>query len=237
MPPTNRCNTQWSSSAPFPRASSSYTTRSALASARLHRRLTVEQVAKRSGLTPDQVEWLEEGRVYRFPSTDHAIEATLMLASALEIGPREARELAGLPVPPRPLDVNPAARLIGVAALSAALMAFVAFVLVPAVAGKPAACAARSGRRPGGDAAEAVEDPRRGAERRRRHQLDAPGRQPHPVARLHGQEGRARRPVRLSRERRLLLTRAAAWSRSASPASSASSRVRSRAGRTRTGWS
>ena len=115
--------------------------RSALAAARLHRRLTVEQAAKRSGLTADQVEWLEEGRVYRFPSTDHAIEATLMLAAGLEIGHREARELAGLPVPPRPLDVNPVARLIGVAALSAALMAFVAFVLVPAVAGKPSSTA------------------------------------------------------------------------------------------------
>ena len=124
---------------PVPQSLELVPTRSALASARLHRRLTVEQVAKRSGLTPDQVEWLEEGRVYRFPSTDHAIEATVMLASALEIGQREARELAGLPVPPRPLDVNPAARLVGVAALSAALMAFVAFVLVPAVAGKPAA--------------------------------------------------------------------------------------------------
>ena len=111
--------------------------RSALAAARLHRRLTVEQAAKRSGLTPDQVEWLEEGRVYRFPSTDHAIEATLLLAAALEIGHREARELAGLSVPPRPLDVNPVGRLVGVAALSAALMALVAFVLVPAVAGKP----------------------------------------------------------------------------------------------------
>jgi transcriptional regulator with XRE-family HTH domain len=113
--------------------------RTALASARLRRSLTVEEAAKRAGLSPDQVEWLEAGRVYRFPSTDHAIEATLMLAAALEIGLREARELAGLPVPPRPLDVNPAARLIGVAALSAAVMAFVAFVLVPAVAGKPAA--------------------------------------------------------------------------------------------------
>ena len=113
--------------------------RSALASARLRRSLTVAEAAKRAGLQPDQVEWLEEGRVYRFPSTDHAIEATLMLAAALEIGPREARELAGLPVPPRPLDVNPAARLIGVAALSAAVMAFVAFVLVPAVSDKPAA--------------------------------------------------------------------------------------------------
>ena len=112
--------------------------RSALAAARLHRRLTVEEAAKRAGLHPDQVGWLEEGRVYRFPSTDHAIEATVMLAAALEIGSREARELAGLPVPPRPLDVNPAARLVGVAALSAAVMAFVAFVLVPAVAGESA---------------------------------------------------------------------------------------------------
>ena len=112
--------------------------RSALAAARLHRRLTREEVARRAGLTTDQVEWLEEGRVYRFPSTDHAIETTLLLAAALEIGPREARSLAGLPVPPRPLDVNPGARLVGVAALSAALMALVAFVLVPAVAGKPA---------------------------------------------------------------------------------------------------
>ena len=115
--------------------------RSALGSARLHRRLTVEQAAKRAHLTPDQVEWLEEGRVYRFPSVDHAIEATLLLASALGIDQREARELAGLPVPPRPLDVNPTGRLIGVAALSAALMALVSFVLVPAIAGpgKPSA--------------------------------------------------------------------------------------------------
>jgi len=112
--------------------------RSALASARLHRQLTVEEAAKRAGLTPDEVQWLEEGRVYRFPSADAALEATLLLAAALKIGPREARSLAGLPVLPRPLDANPAARLIGVAALSAALMGLVAFVLVPAVAGKPA---------------------------------------------------------------------------------------------------
>ena len=113
--------------------------RSALASARLHRQLTVEGAAKRAGLTPDQVRWLEEGRVYRFPSADAAIEATLVLGAALGIDRREARQLAGLPVPPRPLDVNPAARLVGVAALSAALMGLVAFVLVPAIAGKPAA--------------------------------------------------------------------------------------------------
>ena len=57
--------------------------RSPLASARLHRRLTVEEAAKRAGLTADQVQWLEEGRVYRFPSADAAIQATLLLAAAL----------------------------------------------------------------------------------------------------------------------------------------------------------
>src|SRR5918994_7649712 len=105
--------------------------RSALASARLHRQLTIEGAAKKAGLTPDQVQWLEEGRVYRFPSADAAIAATLILAAALEIDRREARELAGLSVPPRPLDVNPTARLVVVAALSAALMAILAFVVVP----------------------------------------------------------------------------------------------------------
>ena len=124
---------------PVPQSLALVSTRSALASARLQRRLTVDEAARRAGLTPDQVEWLEEGRVYRFPSTDHAIEATLLLAAALEVGRREARKLAGLPAPLQPLDTNPAARLVGVAALSAALMALVAFVLVPAVAGTPAA--------------------------------------------------------------------------------------------------
>jgi hypothetical protein len=123
---------------PAPENAEVLTDRSPLASARLHRRLTIEEVAKRSGLTPDQVEWLEEGRVYRFPSVDSAIEATLLVAAALEIDRREARRLAGLPVPPRPLDVNPTGRLVGVAAISAALMALVAFVLVPALAGTSA---------------------------------------------------------------------------------------------------
>lgn len=123
---------------PIPQSLELVSTHNALASARLRRSLTVEEAARRAGLTPDQVEWLEEGRVYRFPSTDHALAATLLLAAALEVGQREARALAGLPVPPRPLDVNPVARIVGVAALSAALMAFAAFVLLPAVAGRPA---------------------------------------------------------------------------------------------------
>ena len=107
--------------------------RSALGSARLRRKLTVEEAAKRARLTPDQVEWLEEGRVYRFASAEHALEAALLLATALEIDGREARELAGLPVPPRPLDVNTTGRLVGVAAISGALMALIAFVFVPAI--------------------------------------------------------------------------------------------------------
>ena len=122
---------------PVPEHVEVVTDRSPLASARLHRKLTVEEVAKRAGLTADQVQWLEEGRVYRFPSVDSAIEATLLIAAALEIDRREARRLAGLPVPPRPLDVNPTGRLVGVAALSAALMALISFVLVPALVGKP----------------------------------------------------------------------------------------------------
>ncbi|HWG57391.1 MAG TPA: LytR C-terminal domain-containing protein [Gaiellaceae bacterium] len=111
--------------------------RSALAAARLHRKLTVEEAARRAGITPDQVEWLEEARVYRFPSPETALEAALLLAAALEIDHREARELVGLPVPPRPLGVDPVGRLVGVAALSAALMALLAFVLVPAFANEP----------------------------------------------------------------------------------------------------
>jgi transcriptional regulator with XRE-family HTH domain len=119
---------------PIPQTLEYASERNPLAAARLQRKLTVEEAARRAGLTPDQVEWLEEGRVYRFPSPRSAIEATLLLASSLEIDRREARALAGLRVPPRPLDANPATRLVAVAALSAAAMALLAFVLVPAVA-------------------------------------------------------------------------------------------------------
>ena len=112
--------------------------RSALAAARLHRRLTVEEAARRAGLTPDQVEWLEEGRVYRFPSSEHALEATLLLATALRARPprgAEPRRPAGA-VPRRSGSTRPDGS-IGVAALSAALMALLAFVLVPAVSDDP----------------------------------------------------------------------------------------------------
>ncbi|MEP6976636.1 MAG: LytR C-terminal domain-containing protein [Thermoleophilia bacterium] len=95
---------------------------SPFARARLQRQLTVEAAAQRAGLSPDQVEWLEDGRVYRFPSTDDALVAALLYATALGIDQREARALAGLPVTPL-VGGSSQARLIGVAALLAALAA------------------------------------------------------------------------------------------------------------------
>src|SRR5437763_13578218 len=75
-----------------------------LTTARLRRQLTVESAAKLARLTPDEVTWLEEGRLYRFPSSDSALLALLLYSTGLGIGRREARQLAGLPlipVPPR----------------------------------------------------------------------------------------------------------------------------------------
>src|SRR5262249_54507900 len=59
-------------------------TRSALAGVRVRRKLTVEEAAKRAGLSSDEAQWLEEGRVYRFPSTDDALAACVLYASALQ---------------------------------------------------------------------------------------------------------------------------------------------------------
>jgi transcriptional regulator with XRE-family HTH domain len=71
-----------------------------VAAARLRRRLTVEDAARRSGLSADEVAWLEEGRLYRFATGDDALAAAVVYASALGVGPAEARELAGLPPQP-----------------------------------------------------------------------------------------------------------------------------------------
>jgi len=75
---------------------------SVLAGLRLQRKLTVEEAAKRAALWPDQVEWLEEGRLYRFPNSEAAVLALLRYATSLGIDHREARRLAGLPVEPPP---------------------------------------------------------------------------------------------------------------------------------------
>src|SRR5213592_2956068 len=101
---------------------------SPLASARLQRKLTVDEAARRAGLTPEQVEWLEEGRVYRFPHADDALVATVLYATALAIDQDEARSLARLPIEPRP-ERYPRSRIIGVAA-GVALLAALAVALL-----------------------------------------------------------------------------------------------------------
>ena len=96
---------------------------SPLAHARLHRQLTVEETARRAGIPADEVRWLEEGRIYRFASPDRALLATVLTATALGIDHREALELAGLPVPRKPLESNPWRRLAAVGAVGAAVVA------------------------------------------------------------------------------------------------------------------
>src|SRR4051794_21735413 len=92
---------------------------SPFAAARARRQLTVEEAARRSGLTPDQVTWLESGRVYAFRTPDDALTATMLLCGALEIDLHTAREVSGLPTRPRSLEATPRGRLTVVAALVA----------------------------------------------------------------------------------------------------------------------
>ena len=103
---------------------------SPLARARLQRQLTVEETAKRAGITTEEVRWLEEGRVYRFPRPDDALLATALYATALELENHEARELAGLPVPPQPVERNPIPRVLGIGGLVIAVIVVVAILVV-----------------------------------------------------------------------------------------------------------
>jgi transcriptional regulator with XRE-family HTH domain len=109
---------------------------SALARARLHRQLTVEETAARSGLSVEEVRWLEEGRVYRFARPDDALAATVLYASALGIDNREARGLAGLPVEALPVERDPRPRLVAIGAVVAALAVFTVLLVVPRSGGK-----------------------------------------------------------------------------------------------------
>jgi transcriptional regulator with XRE-family HTH domain len=114
---------------------------SALARARLHRQVTVEETARRAGISVEEVRWLEEGRVYRFPSVDDALLAVLLYATALGIDAAEARRLADLPEPP-PLHRRAGTRYVALAAAAAIALAAVAAVVLPG----------RSERRAGGTA-------------------------------------------------------------------------------------
>ncbi|MDX6470485.1 MAG: LytR cell envelope-related transcriptional attenuator [Gaiellaceae bacterium] len=119
---------------------------SPLARARVHRQLTVDEAARRADLPPEEVQWLEEGRLYRFPTPDRALLATVLYATALGIEHREACELAGLPVPPLPFVANPWRRLAAVGAIGVAVLAAVLAVVLarntPTTASTAAAAAA-----------------------------------------------------------------------------------------------
>jgi transcriptional regulator with XRE-family HTH domain len=110
---------------------------SALARARLQRQLTPEEAARRAGLTPDEVEWLEEGRLYRFRSSERATIALLLYATSLGIDRREARRLAGLPV--GPATSNPRGRLAVAAGVAATVLAITLAVVIPPRLGNDAA--------------------------------------------------------------------------------------------------
>ncbi len=117
---------------------------SALARARLQRQLTPEDAAKRAGLTPNEVEWLEEGRLYRFRSSEQATVALLLYMTSLGIDRREACRLAGLPV--GPLSSNPRGRLAVAAGLAAAALAIFLAVVVPPRLGDDSTGSAASAR-------------------------------------------------------------------------------------------
>jgi transcriptional regulator with XRE-family HTH domain len=96
-----------------------------VAAARLRRRLTVEDAASRSGLSTEEIAWLEDGRLYRFATGDDALAAAVVYASALGVGPAEARELAGLP----PADRGQLRRLAVLAALAVSIAGLAAAIV------------------------------------------------------------------------------------------------------------
>jgi hypothetical protein len=114
---------------------------SPLTTLRLQRKLTVEEAAKRAALWPEQVDWLEEGRLYRFQGYEAAVMALLRYATALGIDHREARKLSGMPVEP------PARRPVGrwiAAGAATALVVSVTLTLLVGIGGNGPSKAARS---------------------------------------------------------------------------------------------
>jgi transcriptional regulator with XRE-family HTH domain len=104
---------------------------SPLARARLHRHLTLAETARRAGISEEQAQWLEEGRVYRFPTPDDALVAALLYGTALGVDNREARELAGLPVPAAVPTRSRTPRLAVLAAVATGIALLAALLLVP----------------------------------------------------------------------------------------------------------
>jgi transcriptional regulator with XRE-family HTH domain len=102
-----------------------------LAAARINRHLTLEEAARRAGLLPDEVTWLEEGRVYCFRSTEEALAAAVLYGAALGVSHGEARRLAGLPWSPFARAAYGRGRLLTLSAVGAALLALALAVVVP----------------------------------------------------------------------------------------------------------
>jgi hypothetical protein len=98
--------------------------------ARLSRRLTLEQAAARAKLDVDAVKSLEDNCVYRFGSNAEALAAALVYAASLRITEREARQLAGLPAPPR-IDPWSVRRTVAALAFVLTCTALVWFVARP----------------------------------------------------------------------------------------------------------
>jgi transcriptional regulator with XRE-family HTH domain len=109
---------------------------SQLAEARARRGLSVEQLARRSGLRVEEIEWLEDGRLFRFPSQNAAMLSAIVYATAVGIDRVEARRLAGLPAHGNPFRANPVARLIGTAAVAALVSALLVMVFMPGLRGE-----------------------------------------------------------------------------------------------------
>jgi hypothetical protein len=114
---------------------------SPLGAARVRRRLTVDEVAARAELHPDDVAALEEGRIYRFPSVQAALSAALLYAAALRIDEREARRLAGLPVGRRLVEAWSLRRWMAALAFTAAAATLVWVGVVPELSPRAAPAA------------------------------------------------------------------------------------------------
>jgi transcriptional regulator with XRE-family HTH domain len=114
---------------------------SALTSLRLQRKLTIEEAAKKAALWPEQVEWLEEGRLYRFPGSETAVLALLRYATALGVDHRQARALSGMPV--EPPTRRPVARWIAAGAAAAVVVA-VTLALTVGLGGSGGGASAKS---------------------------------------------------------------------------------------------
>lgn len=82
-----------------------------------------------------EIEWLEQGRFFRFPSQSAAVLAAVVYATSLGVDKAEARRLAGLPVHRNPFRVNPVARLLITAAVAALLSALLVMIVMPGLRG------------------------------------------------------------------------------------------------------